>query len=138
MIHLWKISGQRTEPDFSKISGVKELNGYFTRFDKRSAGDEFLNRVENRVRRRGFKKNVLFDHQVRSWRLKAGDDLKILVTIKGYLWQLLKIVNIGYQNGQNSQKHLKIVTNTFRLQHPSPKPMLKFWHHLEIFIWPPG
>ena len=35
--------------------------------------------------------NVLFDHQVRSWRLKAGDDWKILVTIKGYLWQLLNV-----------------------------------------------
>ena len=34
---------------------MKELNGYFTRFDKRSAGDEFLDRVENRVRQRGRK-----------------------------------------------------------------------------------
>ena len=47
-----KLSGERTEPDFSDFLGVKELNGYFTRFDKRSAGDQFLNRVENRVRQR--------------------------------------------------------------------------------------
>ena len=47
-----KLSGERTEPDFSDFLGVKELNGYFTRFDKRSAGDEFLDRVVNRVRQR--------------------------------------------------------------------------------------
>ena len=46
-----KISGERTEPDFSYFWELKkELNGYFTRFDKRSAGDEFLDRDVNRVR----------------------------------------------------------------------------------------
>ena len=102
--------------------------------------------TELRIKSGNGVRNVLIDHQVRSWRLKVGDDLKILVTIKGCWWQLLnvgaalrcvKIVNIGYQNGQNRQQHLKIVINAFRLQHLSPTSILKFWHDLEIFIWPP-
>ena len=53
----------------TKVSGISDLNGWFKRFDKRfvsampnpmstvpesmTAGDDFLNRVENRVRQRG-------------------------------------------------------------------------------------
>ena len=42
---------------------------------------------------------------------------------------LKNIEGVGDKNCQNSHQHLKIVANTFDLQHPSPtsmQPFLKF------------
>ena len=33
---------------------------------------------------------------------------------------MLEIEDVGDKNGQNRHQHLKVVANTFRLQHPSP------------------
>ena len=59
------------------------------------------------------------------------------VTILGRWWQnfddgdifgmldanVIKVVDVGDQNGQNRHQHLIVVTNTIRLEHPSPTSM---------------
>ena len=35
----------------------------------------------------------------------------------------VKIDDVGDENGKNPKKHLKVVANTFRLQHLSPTSM---------------
>ena len=60
----------------------------------------------------------------------VGDRIPILVTslrcwCPSWAAQRLckKIVDFGDLNGQNRRQHLIVVTNTFRLQHPSPTSM---------------
>ena len=38
------------------------------------------------------------------------------------------IIDVGDQNDQNCHQHLKVVTNTFCLQHPSPTSMSLLMH----------
>ena len=72
----------------------------------------------------------------RQWPWESQADLK-LMTVFGccqnfdfsdIFWILVpddnkKIVDVGDQKGQNRHQHLIVVTNTFRLQHPSPTSM---------------
>ena len=60
--------------------------------------------------------------------LYLGDNFWILVTEFRYWWHLLvvgarhyfkKIEDVGDKNGQSRHQHLKVVANTFRLQHLS-------------------
>ena len=62
----------------------------------------------------------------------VGDDLWILVT---ECW-----LDVSEKNGQNRNQNLIVVTNTFRLQHPSPTSMFpcsrpKFWKTHPITRW---
>ena len=54
------------------------------------------------------------------WRLTAGDNFIMFATELRSWWHL---VDVGDQNGQTRHQHLKIFTNTFRLQYPSPTSM---------------
>ena len=56
---------------------------------------------------------------------KVGDRISILVTFlnNGARRQCKKIIDVGDQNCENRHQHLKVVVNTFRLQHPSPTSM---------------
>ena len=68
----------------------------------------------------------------RDWWLKVGNDFRMSVTEFRCWWYILnvgagrqckKTVDAGDPNGHNRHKHLKVVTKTFRLQHPSPTSM---------------
>ena len=60
----------------------------------------------------------------------------ILVTIFECLCPtlLLKIKDVGDKNGQNRNQHLKVVTNTFHLQHPSPTSVSQTCSVLGTFL----
>ena len=50
-----------------------------------------------------------------------------VINIGDIFWMLMPDaidkVDIGVENGQNRHQDLKVVANTFRLQHPSPTSM---------------
>ena len=52
----------------------------------------------------------------------VGDRFSMLLIdlVCWYSTLIKKILDVGDQNGQNRHQHLIVVTNTFRLQHPSP------------------
>ena len=57
--------------------------------------------------------------------LNVGDRISILMSFfnVGARGQCQKIVDVGDQNGKIRHQHLKVVINTFLLQHPSPTSM---------------
>ena len=58
------------------------------------------------------------------WWLKVGDDLWMLATeFRCWYRTLMWKMDVGDQNGLHRHQQLFVVTDTFRLQHPSPTSM---------------
>ena len=60
------------------------------------------------------------------WDKNVGDRIKILVTSFGSWCSTLMIEDVDDRNSKKHHQHLRIVTNIFRLQRPSPTSIWPF------------
>ena len=72
------------------------------------------------------------------WWIYVAGNFWVLMTEIWYRWHLLNVgairlcwvvKDVTEEKGQNRHQHLKVVANTFRLQHPSPTSMLIVEQH---------